>query len=336
MVDTELCRTLDLDCPIVQAPIGTTPELAAAVADAGGLGMLSVTWNDPEESRELLRETQSKTDGQFAVNVVIDPEAGPVAIEETLEVALDEGVEVYSFSFGEAEPYIDRIHDAGGCVMQTVGTASEAAEAVDAGVDVVVAQGWEAGGHVQSEIATLPLVPRVVDAAGDVPVVAAGGVADGRGIAAVLALGAAGAWLGTRFVATREAAKHPEYQQHVLDATEADTEFTELFDVGWPDAPHRTVHNSTFEQWDEAGRPPSGERPGEGESVGETADGQPIQRYDFRSPGADTSGEIEAMPLYAGQSAGLIDELPSAADVIEQLTAETVDALGELPSTEDE
>lgn len=329
-VQTALCRALDLDHPIVQAPIGSNPALAAAVAEAGGLGMLSITWSDPAVSRERIREAQARTYRSFAVNIVLDPDSKPTPPEESLEVALDEGVEVVSFSFGDADPYVERVHDAGGSVMQTVGSAAEAKAASDAAVDVVVAQGWEAGGHVQSEVATLPLVPRVVDVAGDRPVVAAGGIADGRGIAAVLALGAAGAWLGTRFVVTEEAAKHPQYQERVLAASETATEFTELFDVGWPGAPHRVVRNAAFERWENAGRPPADERPGFGETIGKTPDGQPIHRYDYRSPAAETKGEVEEMALYAGQSAGLIDERPSAATVIDRLADEAADAISNL------
>lgn len=328
-LDTKLCETLDLEHPIVQAPIGggASPELAAAVADAGGLGMLSVTWRDPAATREAIRKTRAKTRGRFAVNIVIDPDSKQVSTEEALEASLDAGVDVCTFSFGEAEPYVDRVHGAGGCVMQTVGDAEAAARAADAGVDVVVAQGWEAGGHVQSEVASLPLVPRVVDAVEDVPVVAAGGIADGRGIAAVLALGAAGAWLGTRFVATREAAIHSTYQRRVLESSEADTEFTELFDVGWPESPHRVLRNSTFERWEAEGEPPRGERPNEGETVGEFPDGEPVKRYSYRSPSDETRGDVEAMALYAGQSAGLTNDLPGVATVIDGLVSETVDTV---------
>ncbi|WP_331232341.1 NAD(P)H-dependent flavin oxidoreductase [Natronorarus salvus] len=325
---TNLRPILGVEHPIVQAPIGSSPELAAAVAEAGGLGMLSITWNDPESSRELLRKARELTDRPVAVNVVLDPDAKEVATNAALDAAIDEGVDVYSLSFGAADPYVDRIQDAGGVVLQTVNSAAEAVEAENAGVDVVVTQGMEAGGHVQSDVATFPLVPRVVDAV-EVPVVAAGGIADGRGIAAALALGADGAWLGTRFVATREAAKHPRYQQRVLDASETDTELTDLFNVGWPGVPHRVVRNETVERWEDAGRPPAGTRPGEGETVAERS-GSDVERYDFRSPTAETEGDVDAMALYAGQSAGLVDDLPSAANVVDELVEETVAAIEEL------
>lgn len=333
-LDTDLCRALDLTNPIVQAPIGggASPELIATVGDAGGLGLLPITPRGPDEIRKTIREIDEKTDQPFGVNVVLEKQSGPVSAEEDLAAALEAGANICSFSFGMAERHVEQVHDAGGKVMQTVGSAEEAADAEEVGADVVVVQGWEAGGHVESEVATLPLAPRVVDAVEDVPVVAAGGIADGRGIAAVLALGASGVWLGTRFVVSKEATVHSRYQQRVLEASESDTEYTELFDVGWPDSPHRVVRNSTYEEWDAAGRPPSGERPNEGEVIGEFPDGEPAQRYKYRSPPEETQGEIESMALYAGQSSGLTNERPSAATVIDRLVAETIDAIDDLPS----
>src|SRR6185503_5154960 len=188
-------------------------------------------------------------------------------------------------------------------VLVTVGSAAEARRMVDVGVDAIVAQGWEAGGHVLGEVATLPLVPAVVDAVAPVPVVAAGGIADGRGLAAVLMLGAAGAWIGTRFLAAEEAAIHPRYRERILSATETDTVYTELFDGGWPDAPHRVIRNKTFDTWEAAGRPPSGDRPGEFEEIGRLPDGRQVLRYQSYTPGATVEGDVDAMSLWAGQSA---------------------------------
>lgn len=323
-LDTELCRTLDLEHPIVQAPIGggASPELVGSVADAGGLGMLTVTWRDAEATRALVRETASQTDGRFAVNIVLDPDSKDVPTEEPLTAALDEGVDVVSFSFGDAEPYVDRVHDAGGLVMQTVGNAEEAATAEEAGVDVVVAQGWEAGGHVQSDVATMPLVPSVADAVPDTPVIAAGGIADGRGIAAALTLGADGAWLGTRFLATDEAAIHRLYRQRVLDADETETVYGTPYDEGWPEVPHRVVANETTTEWETAGRPAE-DRPGEGDVVAETPDGEPIHRYEDSLAVPGTAGDIEEVPLYAGQSVGLTGDTIPAADLVETLAEET-------------
>ena len=130
----------------------------------------------------------------------------------------------------------------------------------------------------------MALVPAVVDAVAPIPVVAAGGIGDGRGLAAVLMLGASAAWLGTRFVMSAEAPALPAYRDRLAAADATSTVYSSVFDVGWPDAPHRTLRNSTLEMWEAAGRPPSGERPGEGETVGTWSDGEPIVRYESESP----------------------------------------------------
>src|SRR4051794_18389824 len=173
-----------------------TPTLAAAVSNAGGLGLLPLSWTPPEEIAAIVAETRQQTERPFGINLGLawDQQA-------RLAAALAAGVRVVSLFWGDASEAIDEAHDAGAVVFVTVGTALEGQAAAAAGADVVVAQGWEAGGHVWGTVATLALVPRVVDAVAPLPVVAAGGIADGRGVAAALALGAAGAWVGTRFLA---------------------------------------------------------------------------------------------------------------------------------------
>lgn len=329
---TPLCSTLGIDYPVVQAPVGSasTPDLAAAVSEAGGLGTLAVSWRTPAETRHAVEATRETTDRPFAVNLVLDPDTGAAPPGDLLEAALSAGTPLVSFSFGDPGPFVDRVHDAGARVLASVGSADEAAAVVDAGADVVVAQGWEAGGHVDSEVATLPLVPRVVDAVpGSVPVVAAGGVADGRGLAATLALGADGAWLGTRFVATRESAAHRRYKRAVADASETDTVHGEPFPGGWPDQPHRTLENETTERWEAAGRPPLDERDDADETVARTPDGEAVARYDDLPPLAGMDGDVDALAHYAGQSAGLADEVLGAAAVVEELVADATATLRE-------
>jgi len=335
-LDTSLCSALGIDYPVVQAPIGSasTPELAAAVSAAGGLGTLAVSWRPPAETREAVRATRDRTDRPFAVNVVLDPETGVAPADETLDAALGAGAKLVALSFGDPEGYAGRVHDAGGTLLVTVGSAAAAREAVAAGADVVVAQGWEAGGHVQSTVATLPLVPRVVDAvAEDVPVVAAGGIADGRGLAAVLALGADGAWLGTRFVATAESAAHVEYKRAVVDAGEDDTVYGRPFPEGWPDQPHRTLENETTDRWDRQGRPPLKERPDADEPVARSPDGEPVGRYADLPPLSGMEGDIEALPHYAGQSTGLTDAVCPAGAVVDELVATAADTLADTSAT---
>jgi nitronate monooxygenase len=329
---TSLCETVDIDHPVIQAPIGSVscPALAAAVSNAGGLGTLAVTWRDIEETRAVIEETRARTEEPFGVNLVLDPAARQRPTEPHLEACLDAGVDVVSFSFGDGSRFVERVHDAGALVFQTVGSVEEAETAVAAGVDVLVAQGWEAGGHVQSEVATMPLVPQVADVASGeaIPVVAAGGIADGRGVAAALALGADGVWLGTRFVAAEEAAAHQRYKAEVESADSTATVYSRLFDEGWPGTSHRTLTNSTVEEWLAAGKPPAGERPGEGEPVARDATGEEIVRYGDDPPLPETEGNVEALPMYAGQSTGLATDVEPAAEIVRSLVEEGRNRIG--------
>ena len=195
-MDTSVTRALGIEHPIIQAPIGglSVPALAGAVANAGGLGMMAQSWMTPDEQREAIAQTRAITDKPFGINLIIDDRREQ---EERLAIALAEGVKVISFFSGDPAPFIDDVHRAGALALLTTGSAAEAKQAVDDGVDIIVAQGWEAGGHVWGDVSTLALVPAVVDALGDTPVIAAGGIADGRGLAAALALGAGAAWMGT-------------------------------------------------------------------------------------------------------------------------------------------
>jgi len=228
--------------------------------------------------------------------------------------------------WGLSEPLIERAHEGGAIVMQTVGSAAEARRAVDAGADVIVAQGFEAGGHVWGQVVTLALVPAVVDAVAPVPVVAAGGIADGRGLAAVLSLGAAAAWIGTRFLMSREATIHPRYRERLAEAAETDTYYGTLFDVGWPDGPHRVLRNETVAAWERAGRPPSGQRPGEGEEIALTPEGG-LVRYGDVTPQPDAAGDIDNLSLWAGQGVGLVGRLQPAAEIVREIVAEAGPAL---------
>lgn len=327
MFRTSLCDLVGIDLPIVQAPIGsaTCPELVAAVSNAGALGMLSVTWRTPDEIRAILRKTLSLTDKPFGINLVINTD-----VHDKLNVCLDEGVKIVSLFWGDPRRYIETSHQAGAVVLHSAGSVLEAEEAVAAGADSIVAQGWEAGGHVRGTISTMILVPSIVDAIDPTPVVAAGGLADGRGIAAALALGASGVWLGTRFVASEEAVAHEIYKNRIIEAHSGDTVYSTLFDIGWEDAPHRSLRNSTFELWERSGRPPSGERPNEGEVVAYREDGGPVIRYSSSMPTDSMSGDHEALALYAGQSVGLIRDIKPAAEIVDRLRQETEQGLNKL------
>jgi len=315
-----MCERLGIEIPIIQAPMGGAvgPALAAAVSNAGGLGTLALWPVDIDTLRRQIRETQALTSKPFAVNLNLEfPQ------EERLEACLREGVPIISFFWSEPSALVERAKGAGAIVLHTVSTAKEARQAVECGVDVVVAQGWEAGGHVRGTVATMPLIPAVVDAVGSVPVVAAGGIADGRGFAAALALGASGAWIGTRFLASNEVAIHPHYRKRLLEATEDDTVYLEeLFDIGWPRAPHRVLRNSTVDAWEAAGRPATGQRPGEGDVVATSKSRGPIVRYRSYTPAADAEGDIDALSLWAGQSVALIHKVQPAAEIVREIVSE--------------
>lgn len=329
-MQTSVTRLFGIEHPIVQAPIGglSVPALAGAVSNAGGLGMMAITWLEPDEIRDAIRALRERTDRPFGVNVIIDPQDPPQ--DERVEVALAAGAPVVSFFWGDPAPFVDRVHRAGALAALTVGSAEEARRAVDAGVDAIVAQGWEAGGHVWSGVSTLALVPAVVDAVPGTPVIAAGGIADGRGLAAVLALGAGAAWMGTRFVTSAEAPTHPQYVARLLEARETDTFHGTLFDIGWPDATHRVLRNATIEAWLAAGSPPSGDRPGEGEVLATRADGSEIVRYSSMSPRVGTTGRIEELSLWSGQSVGLVNDVLPAAEIVRRTVSDAEAILARL------
>jgi nitronate monooxygenase len=314
-VRTPVCELLDIEQPIVQAPMSAVAPLAAAVSNAGALGMLALTWSTP--AGDVVRETAALTDRPFGGNLILASDQ-----HRRLDEALEAGLRIVSLMWGDPADYVEQVHDAGGLVLHTVGTAEEARRAVAGGVDVVVAQGWEAGGHVWGQVATLPLVPAVVDAVAPVPVIAAGGIGDARGVAAVLALGAQAAWLGTRFLLAEEMPIHQDYRRRLTQAAEDDAHwYADLYDVGWPDAPHRAIHNSTAELWEAAGRPPPGSRPGEGEVVAHFPSGEPILRYSTAAPSAGTTGEVEALSLWAGQSVALARRTQPAAEIVSELVS---------------
>jgi len=314
-VRTPVCELLGIEQPIVQAPMSALVELAAAVSNAGGLGMLALTWSSP--AGDPVRQTAALTDRPFGGNLIISTDQ-----HRRLDEALEAGLKIVSLFWGDPAGYVEKIHDAGALLLQTVSSAEEARQAVAAGADVIVAQGWEGGGHVKSQIATLPLVPAVVDAVAPVPVIAAGGIGDARGVAAVFALGAQAAWLGTRFLLSKEMPTHEEYRRRVTDAVETDAQwYADLYDVGWPNAPHRALRNSTSAMWEAAGSPPLGSRPGEGDVLAHFASGEEIVRYEPGAPMVGTTGEIEALSLWAGQSVALIRETKSCADIVAELVS---------------
>jgi nitronate monooxygenase len=312
-MSTALRELLGIERPIVQAPMSDITGLAAAVSNAGALGMVTLTWS--ADIGAVVRETAALTARPFGGNFVLTSDH-----HDHLDQALEAGLKIVSFMWGDPSSYVKAVHDAGGIALHTVGSAEEARRSVAAGVDVIVAQGWEAGGHVWGRVATLPLVPAVVDAVTPVPVIAAGGIGDARGVAAVLALGAQAAWLGTRFLLAEEMPIHEDYRRRLMAAAETDSQwYPNLYDVGWPDSPHRALRNSTATAWEAAGRPPDDQRPGHGDVIAHFGSGEAIVRYEPAPPMVGTTGDIEALSMWAGQSVALARQPQSAAEIVAEL-----------------
>src|SRR5262252_3434762 len=292
---TGFCDLLGIEHPIIAAPMGpdmTGPELVAAVSNAGGLGILQAQFCSPPAFRQEIRRVRALTAKPFGVNLLLH-----FPVEDQVAICLEERVPVLSFFWGDPTPYVRRAHAAGVKVFHQVGSVAEAQRAASAGVDVIVAQGVEAGGHVAGEVSTLAMIPRVVDAVAPVPVVAAGGIADARGVVAVLALGAQAAVLGTRFLASAESHAHPHYKQRLLEADEGHTVRTILFGHGWPNAPHRTLRTVFVQQW--LGQEGRGQesRPDE-PVVGQTVIGgnpMPVLRFMGFPPNAEATGDIDSI-----------------------------------------
>lgn len=277
--------------------------------------MLALTW--AADAAETVRETSALTDRPFGGNLILEWDQ-----HRRLDEALEAGLRIVSLAWGDPAPYVEQVHAAGGVLLHTVGSAEEARRAVAAGVDVVVAQGWEAGGHVWGTVATLPLVPAVVDAVGPVPVIAAGGIGDARGVAAVLTLGAQAAWVGTRFMLAAEAPVHETYRSRLAAAVETDAEWYEnLYEVGWPNAPHRALRNTTAQVWEDAGRPAPGDRPGEGEPLAARPSGEPVVRYSPALPLEGMIGDVESLSLWAGQSVALAHRIQPASEIVAELVS---------------
>ncbi len=325
---TDFTSLAGIELPIVQAPIGTasTPELVAAVSNAGGLGMLSLTWRNPNETRELIRQTRALTDRPFGINLVLLWDAA-----ERLAIALDEGVPIISLSWGDPAPWVEQIHDAGALLVHMVGSTAAAIAAKRCGADAIVAQGLEASGHVEGQTGIMALLPELVDAVAPTPVLAAGGIGDGRGLAAALCLGAAGVWMGTRFLLANEADAHPDYQGWLIDAGASDTVYTTLFRGGWPpNTPLRTLQNKSLQLWQDAGRPEPGRGPGENDVIGHTSKGVPIIRYHDDFPGAHTTGDLESMVLYAGEGVGVMHEILPATEIVRSVADQAKSVLTRL------
>jgi enoyl-[acyl-carrier protein] reductase II len=310
---TRLCDVLGIDVPILQAGMAayTNAELVAAVSGAGGLGILGGVSRTAAELADEADRVRSLTDRPWGINLVI---ADTPLDDPKWDACFAARPPLLSTSWGDVAPVMERARRAGCRVIHQVNTAAEAELAVRAGVDVIVAQGAEGGGHV-GHVGTMALVPAVVDAAAGLPVIAAGGISDGRGVAAALALGADGVLLGTRFLATIEA-PIPDGWKAALLASAGERAIVSavpdlIWGVDWPGATCRVLRNRLIAEWD-----------GNREAVLAQAEelGQAIET-------ARESGEAEGLPLYAGQGTGLIREILPAAEVVRRLAVDALDVL---------
>jgi NAD(P)H-dependent flavin oxidoreductase YrpB (nitropropane dioxygenase family) len=307
-MDTAFTRLVGCTVPLQQAGMGGVagPDLAVAVAEAGAVGMLGMPMAPPAAVAEVLESVGQTTSGAVGVNFLM-----PFVDREAVAAAASR-CRLVEFFYGEPDAALVALaHEGGALVGWQVGSVDEARAAADAGCDLVVAQGVEAGGHVRGQVALLPLLDAVLEAL-VIPVIAAGGIATARTMAAVLAAGAAAARVGTRFVATAEADAHQSYVDALIAAGPDDTVLTTTFSVMWPDAPHRVLRSCV-----EAAQAIDDEVVGEMEMPG--GDRVPVARLSPPCPGRHASGRTDAMALYAGQSVGAVHGVQRAADVVREL-----------------
>ena len=328
MLKTRFCELFGIEHPIVLAGMGTVAlaKLAGAVSKAGGLGTIALTGYSPEAASNEIGAARQITDQPIAVNLLV-----PFLNPNIYQGLARQSISAVTLFWGDPAEQIPPCKSFGLKVIWQCGSAKEAIDAKRAGADAIIAQGFEAGGHVRGTVTTFALIPEVRDAIGDLPMAAAGGIVDGRGLAAALALGADAAVFGTRFLASNEAAAHPEYKKLMVASRSADTVYTKLFDVGWPDAAHRVIRTPLVEQWERAGSPPPGHRAGEGEQIARMRRDDvdaPLVRYSVNPPSDSVEGDVSGLPFYAGQGVGQVTDILPAGEIVAQIAAEAQVVIG--------
>ncbi len=310
---TPVCDLFDIEHPVFLAGMGEVAyaELCAAVTNAGGYGTLGMAVGDPEMIRAEMRRTRALTDGPFGVDMLA---ALPDTMLACIDTIIEEGASSFITGLGVAGPLVERCHDAGLKVMAVIGKVSHARAAEDAGCDAVIAQGTEAGGHT-GRIAGMALIPQVVDAV-DIPVIGAGSIVDGRGLAAALTLGAQACWMGTRFIATPEARAGQTYKQRLRDCGGHETAITRFYSG----KPMRVLTNEYVEKKERSGEQalPFPEQMGQS-----TADGLLGFMDDDMTDPSRT-----CMP--AGQGVGAIHDLEPAGDIVRRVAAEAEAVLSRI------
>lgn len=326
---TPLCELLGCEAPILLAGMGGVArwELAAAVANAGGFAMLGMVRESPELIETEVRALRAATNRPFAVNVI--PSAtDPALLDRQIRRCLDLGVRAFTFFWDVVPEAVERAKREGCLVLHQIGTIEAARQAQDAGADVLIAQGIEAGGHVHGRTGAFALAEAVLDLA-TVPVVVSGGISTGRGLAAALAMGAQGVQCGTAFLATRESFAHDYHKDRVAAAGGEDTVLTDVFVLNWPKgAAVRVIGNSVTAGLGDRllGHDPASLPR---EVIAQDL-GQPLLRYSTDSPMRHTTGALEEMALYAGQGAGAIREILPAGDRLRQMVREAEACLERL------
>ncbi len=320
--DNQLCRLLGIDYPICQAGMYSVAygKLAAAVSEAGGLGVIGSAFMNPEELRREIRVVKATTDKPFGVDILFAQAPGgdtasatyTKEVEEHIEVTFEEKVPIIVSGLGDPGRIVARAHGAEMVVFALVGTSRQALKVEASGVDVVIASGHEGGGHV-GRVGTLPLVSRVVDLV-KIPVLAAGGISDGRALVAALALGAQGVWMGTRFIATDEARGHINYKNKIVEIDEDGT----VVSRANSGKTARMIRNAFTDDWKhrEAEIKPF---PAQLQEVGLAA-----------SVAGRIEGDIENGVLAAGQGSGLIHQVKPAGEVVRDIMDEARAVLARL------
>lgn len=311
-METSFTTLVGCSVPIQQAPMGavSSPDLAVAVADAGGVGTVSALGLPPEVLLRLLDGMRRRTSGVLSANVVTPD------VDEQVIADVAERVRLVDFFWFDPSPrLVDVAHRAGALVGWQVGSVAEARAAVDAGCDVVTVQGVEVGGHVRGSERLLPLLRGVLDVV-DVPVLAAGGITDGRSFAEVMAAGAAGARIGTRFLATTESGASPAYRKAVVDAAGDSTVVTDAFAVCplCATSPRARVLRAAVARLAEL----------DDDVVGTVTMGGarvPVPRGSGLPPVTGAEGHLDAMAMYAGAGVGAVTDVRPAAEVVAELTA---------------
>ena len=328
---TTACDLLGIEKPIVQAGMGfvARSELASAVSQAGGLGVIGAAFLTPDELRQEIRKTKEMTDKPFGVDILFAtygrPSSDPRVEEFTdevrkqIDIVFEEHVPILASGLGNPAPVVPQAHEEGMKVISLVGNTKNAKRVAAGGVDIIVAQGYDAGGHTGT-VGTLTLIPAIVSCV-EQPVLAAGGIADGRGLVAALAMGAHGVWMGTRFVASHEAYAHVNYKNLITKIDEYGTTRTLCF----TGKPCRVIKNKTTAEWE--GR----------ESEIEPFPVQILKISQYIGEdiyeASRLRGKVDIGSCAAGQSSALIDQIKGAGEIVDDLIAEAEEILARLGSS---